>query len=72
MRFTSKGDIFVTESGPPVTVKRFSAKGKFLGVIGLPGWNSGCVRVTVDCSLNGKNFYVLNSGDDSIHVLTPK
>ena len=72
MRFTSKGDIFVAESGPPVTVKRFSAKGKFLGVIGLPGWNSGCVRVTVDCSLNGKNFYVLNSGDDSIHVLTPK
>jgi sugar lactone lactonase YvrE len=72
LRVGANGDIFSAESGPPVVIKRFSAAGKFLGVVGLPKFKTSCVRVTVEVSPDGKRFYILNTGDDAIHVLAPK
>ena len=60
------------ESGPPVAVKRFTTDGKFLGVAAIPTFNSGCVRVTVDISRDGSQIFVLNSGENAIHVMTDK
>lgn len=70
LRFGSKGDLYVTESGPPVAIKRFTTDGKFLGVVGLPTYNSGCVRVTIEVSRDGRQVFILNPGENAIHVLT--
>jgi len=72
LRFAQNGELLACESGPPVAVKRFTTDGKFLGVVAMPTFNSGCVRVTVDISRDGSQVFVLNSGENAIHVLTEK
>lgn len=72
LRIASNGDVLAAESGPPVAIKRFTAEGKFLGVIASPTFDSGCVRTTVDVSPDGKRFYLLDAGSDTIHVFAVK
>ena len=55
-----------------MVIKRFSQEGKFLGVVGLPNFKTSCVRVTVEVSQDEKRFYILDTGEDAIHVLAPK
>lgn len=68
IRITKRGDILAAESGPPVAIKRFTPEGKFLGVVAVPTFETGCVRVTVDVSLDGDTFYLLDTGGDVIHT----
>jgi hypothetical protein len=72
LRLASDGNIYAAESGPPVVIKRFSPEGKFSGVVALPQFKSDCVRVTVEVSQDCKQFYILSTGDDAIHVLAAK
>jgi len=72
LRLTSTGDIFAAESAEPISIKHFSPEGKFLGVVALPHYKTGCVRVTVDMSKDGKQFYIMDPGGNAIHVLGPK
>ena len=72
LRFGPKGELYASESGPPVAIKRFSPEGKFLGVVGLPTFESGCVRVTIEVSPDGGKVYILDTGGNAIHVLTEK
>jgi hypothetical protein len=61
------GDVFTAESGEPVVVKRFSPDGKFRGVVALPKYKTGCVRVCVAAAQDGRIF-ILNPGEGAIHV----
>ncbi len=72
LRISADGTIYAAESGEPVVIKRFSPAGKFGGVVALPNYKSGCVRVTVEVSPDGKRFYILDTGDDAIHVFAAK
>ncbi len=54
MRFAPDGSMYLAESGPPVAVKRFTPEGEFLGVVGLPVFKTGCVRVTVEVARDGR------------------
>ena len=58
--------------GSPTCVKRFSKDGKFLGVVLIAPWNSGCVRVTTEYDAAKDRFFVLNSGERTIHVFARK
>ncbi len=72
LRFAANGDLFASESGPPTCVKRFTADGKFLGIVAVAPWDSGCVRVTTDFTAEPERFFVLNTGDSTIHVFAKK
>lgn len=72
VRIAPDGSIFTAESGPPVVVKKFDAAGKLLGVVALPEYSSGCVRVTVAASPDESEIYLLNTGEHSIHVFADK
>ena len=72
LRFGPKGELYASESGEPVAIKRFTTEGKFLGVVGVPKYDSGCVRVTIDISRDGKQVFILDPGGNAIHVLTQK
>jgi len=72
LRFTAGDLLFACESGPPTCVKRFSKDGKFLGVALIAPWDSGCVRVTTEYDAAKDRFYVLNSGERTIHVFAKK
>mgnify|MGYP003860838159 CR=1 FL=1 len=72
LRFTANGELLAAESGPPVAIKRFSTEGKFLGMVGLPVYETGCVRVTVEVSRDGRTVFILNPGQNQIHVLVDK
>ncbi len=72
LRLGKDGMVYAAESGEPVAIKRFSPEGKFGGVVALPNFKSGCVRVTVEVSPDSKRFYILDTGDDSIHVFGTK
>ena len=72
MRALANGDVLVAESGPPTCIKRFSASGKFLGVVAIVNQKSDCVRVTVDMSPDGTSFYLLDTQRDAIRVFKPK
>ena len=69
LRFGPAGELYASESGPPVVVKRFSLDGKFLGVVGVADFYTGCVRVTVAVSANARRVFILNSDAAAIHVL---
>lgn len=68
IRLAANGEVFAAESGPPVAIKRFTPEGKFLGVVAVPTFDTGCVRVTVDISPDGETFYLLDTGSDAIHA----
>jgi hypothetical protein len=70
LRFGPKDEIYASESGPPVAIKRFTPEGKFLGVVGVPVYTTGCVRVTVEVSRDGRQVFILSPGENAIHVLT--
>lgn len=72
LRFGPGDVLFACESGPPTCVKRFTLSGKFLGVSVVAPWNSGCVRVTTEYDPEHDRFFVLNSGDQQIHVFAKK
>jgi sugar lactone lactonase YvrE len=72
LRFNAKGEVLAAESGEPVAIKRFTTDGKFLGVVGVPKYQTGCVRVTIDVSRDGKQIFILDPGGNAIHVLTEK
>jgi hypothetical protein len=72
MRVLANGDVLVAESGPPLCIKRFSASGKFLGVVALVNEDSECVRVTVEMSPDGSSFYLLDTHRDAIRVFKAK
>ena len=65
-------EVFTAESGPPVAIKRFSQDGKFLGVVAVPSFPTSCVRVTVDVSPDHTRWYILDTGQDSIHMFAAK
>jgi hypothetical protein len=72
LRVLSDGDILAAESGPPTCIKRFSADGKFKEVIGIVNGSKGdCVRVTVETSLDGRQYYMLDTTRGAIHVFAP-
>jgi hypothetical protein len=72
LRLVANGEVLAAESGPPVAVKRFTAEGKFLGVVAVPTFKMGCVRTTVDVSPDGQRYYVLNGEERAIHVFAAK
>jgi hypothetical protein len=72
LRFAPGGELLACESGPPCCVKRFTKDGKFLGVAVVAPWNSGCVRVTTELSGDQGKIFVLNSGENAIHVFAKK
>lgn len=72
MRVLANGDILAAESGPPTCIKRFSASGKFIEVVALANTEGSCVRVTVEVSPDGKNYYMLDTTRDAIRVFGAK
>jgi sugar lactone lactonase YvrE len=71
IRLLPGGDILTAESQDPLAIKRFSAEGKFLGVVAMPKFTNGCTRVCVDADRDGRVF-VLDTGDSAIHVFADK
>ncbi len=67
VRFGPDGDIYCAESGPPNTVKRFSPDGEFRGIVVLDSFDGGCVRTTVEVSHDGREVFVLDTTNNSIH-----
>ena len=72
MRVLANGEILAAESGPPTCIKRFSADGKFLGVVALLDEKSECLRVTVDASADGSRYFLLDNKHDAIRVFGAK
>jgi hypothetical protein len=73
LRVLANGDILAAESEPNPCIKRFSASGKFLGVVAvLKTEKPECLRVTVEASADGSRFYLLDVKHDSIHVFGAK
>ena len=72
LRVLANGDILAAESGPPTCIKRFSADGKFIEVLAVTKEDGDCVRVTVEVSPDGKQYYMLNTKRDAILVFGAK
>jgi hypothetical protein len=72
LRVLPNGDILAAESGPPTCIKRFSADGKFIEVLAVTKEDGDCVRVTVEVSPDGKQYYMLNTKRDAILVFGAK
>ena len=72
MRVLANGDVLVAESGPPTCIKRFSADGKFLGVVAVVNEKADCVRVTVEMTPDASTFYMLDTKNNAIRVFTTK
>jgi len=69
LRLLSDGDVLAAESGPPTCIKRFSADGKFKEVVAVVnGARGDCVRVTVERSPDGRQYYMLDTAKGAIHV----
>ncbi|EEF60772.1 hypothetical protein [Pedosphaera parvula] len=73
LRVLPNGDVLAAESGPPTCIKRFSASGKFMEVVALADGSKGdCVRVTVEMSPDGRQYYLLDTTRDAIRVFAAK
>lgn len=72
LRILANGEILAAESGPPTCIKRFSAAGKFLGVVAVAKAKGDCVRVTVDVSPDGTRYYLLDTERDAIRIFGNK
>ena len=67
LRMAHNGELFASESGPPTCVKRFTTDGKFLGVMVVAPWQSGCVRVTTEFQSDPDRFRGQDSlGDEAL------
>lgn len=73
LAFAPNGDLLAAESGPPSCIKRFTAEGKFLGVLAIAESMKGdCVRMTVAASPDGARYYLLDTTRDVIRVFGRK
>jgi hypothetical protein len=72
MRVLANGDVLVAESGPPTCIKRFSATGKFLGVVAIVDDKAECVRVTVEMTPDASTFYLMDTQHNAIRVFKTK
>jgi hypothetical protein len=73
MRVLANGDILAAESGPPTCIKRFSASGEFKEVVAVANNTKGdCVRVTVEMSPDGRQYYMLDTTRDAIRIFKAK
>ncbi len=72
LRVLPNGDILAAESGPPTCIKRFSAEGKFIEVLAMTKEDGDCVRVTVEMSPDGKQYYMLDTKHDAIRIFAAK
>ena len=72
VRILPNGDILAAESGPPTCIKRFTADGKFLGVVAVVKGKGDCVRVTVEISADGSRYYMLDTARDAIRIFGAK
>ncbi|MBX3748386.1 MAG: hypothetical protein KF833_24025 [Verrucomicrobiae bacterium] len=72
LRVLADGDVLVGESGPPTCIKRFSASGEFIEVLAVTGSSGDCVRMTVDVSPDGRQFYLLDTKQRAIRVFARK
>jgi hypothetical protein len=72
LRILANGEILAAESGPPTCIKRFSADGKFIEVLALTKEDGDCVRVTVERSPDGKQYYMLDTKNDAIRIFAAK
>ena len=72
MRVLPNGDILTAESGPPTSIKRFSADGKLLEVVAVIETKGDCVRVTVEKSPDGSRYYLLDTTRDAIRLFKAK
>jgi len=70
--FATNGDVLTSESTHPGWVKRFSADGEFLGIIGAVSSASGCAHVAAAMSSDGEKVYVVDTSKKIIHVLSRK
>ena len=61
-------EIFTAESTQPVYIKRFSKAGRFLGMVAVPTYKTGCVRVCVDVSADKGQVFCLSPGENAIYV----
>lgn len=64
------GQILTAESGPPEAVKKWTLDGEFQGVVCLPKFERGCVRMTIQSSGQGETVYVLDLAAGDIHSFT--
>jgi len=72
LRILPDGEILAAESGPPTCIKRFSARGKFLGVVAVTDGKGDCVRVTVERSPDKSTYYLLDTQQDAIRIFKAK
>jgi hypothetical protein len=73
LRVLPNGDVLAAESGPPTCINRFSASGKFKEVVAVANNSKGdCVRVTVEMSQDGSQYYMLDTTRDAIRVFAAK
>jgi len=73
LRVLADGDVIAAESGPPTCIKRFSPDGKFKEVIAVIEDSRGeCVRVTVERSADGRQYYMLDTTKGAIHVFASR
>ena len=79
LRFGPSGDLYTAESGLG-RIKRYSADGKFLALVGYVGTNrftragslaASCSNITLDISKETGRVYVLDYKNSLIRVLSP-
>jgi hypothetical protein len=71
LRLGPNGEVYCSETGGPVAVKRFSPDGRFLGVVGLPDRDiDDLCAATVDVSRDGRQVFILSPHEKAILVLT--
>jgi len=61
-------EIFTAESTQPVQIKHFGKDGRFLGIVAVPTYKTGCVRVCVEVSADRRLVYCLSPGENAIYV----
>ncbi len=70
VRCLSNGDVLVAESSIG-HVKRYTADGKFLGLIGTAKIGGGCKHVAVAKALDRDWYFMMNTTANNISVLVP-
>jgi archaellum component FlaC len=70
LRAGKNGDVYTAESEG--IIKRFSAKGEFLGVVGYAPLTGGCKNVAVGASPDGARVYFADQPGSRIIVLAKK
>jgi hypothetical protein len=71
LRFASDGTVYTSEASLG-RIKRFSADGKFLGLVGTADIVPGCKHVAIGASPDGELVYLLDITRSQITVLKRK